>query len=291
MKSEKGFVHLLIICEIVILIVVVILGVVKQFGKTDEPVDYQANSQKIETESEEHRQIPPATETETETESEVEVEEDIVFSEEVTTLLESMTLEQKVAQLFVVTPETLTNTERVTIAGRGTRTALTNYPVGGMLYARANYQGSIQMNNLVNGAQEISYEVSGQYLFAATLVETETGSALAVSSTNDAEALIELIISDGDLSRLEDGAVELMPLLTQENITGEATEDLHCIMVQNVEEATQALQNGAELLCITEDFESIYSAVLEAINEGTIDAERIEQAVGLILTKKLAMIA
>ncbi len=53
-------------------------------------------------------------------------------------ILQSMTLEEKVAQLFVITPEALTGTANVQSAGDATKTALQQYPVGGIIYFAGN---------------------------------------------------------------------------------------------------------------------------------------------------------
>ncbi len=45
----------------------------------------------------------------------------------------SLTLEQKVAQLFVVTPEAITGVDTATQAGSATQQALAAYPVGGLV--------------------------------------------------------------------------------------------------------------------------------------------------------------
>lgn len=287
MKSEKGFIRLLIICEIGVLTLVLVFGVVKQLGKKDEPADYEANSQKVENEI--AGTLSTETEMETECETESEVEEQIVFSEEVMTRLSNMTLEQKLAQLFIVAPETLTHTDRVTIAGRGTQNALSSYPVGGMLYARRNYQGQAQMRELIEGAQEMSMEICGLYLFAASLVETDEGVVIAFSNDNSAEPITELMIANGDSNGIEGGRMQLLPLSTYTETVEVNQETLMCISVQNADEAIYALQNGMDILCVTEDFETIYSAVVEAVNAGTIGTDRIERAVGKILTQKLAM--
>ena len=46
-------------------------------------------------------------------------------------LIAGMSLEEKVAQMFFVTPENLTGVDAATQAGETTRQALTQYPVGG----------------------------------------------------------------------------------------------------------------------------------------------------------------
>ena len=53
-------------------------------------------------------------------------------------ILENMSLEEKAAQMFVITPEALTGMGVVTQAGETTRKALEKYPVGGLIYMEQN---------------------------------------------------------------------------------------------------------------------------------------------------------
>ena len=54
--------------------------------------------------------------------------------------LEKMTVEQKVAQLFIITPDALTGITGVSAAGDATYAALQQYPVGGLVYFENNLQ-------------------------------------------------------------------------------------------------------------------------------------------------------
>ena len=56
----------------------------------------------------------------------------------VTSIIESMTLEDKVAGLFITTPESITGVDAATVAGNGTKTALEKYAVGGLVYDSKN---------------------------------------------------------------------------------------------------------------------------------------------------------
>ena len=58
--------------------------------------------------------------------------------EEVEEILAGMTLEEKVYQLFIITPEALTGVNEVYAAGAATREAIGAYPVGGLVYFRQN---------------------------------------------------------------------------------------------------------------------------------------------------------
>lgn len=71
-------------------------------------------------------------------------------------LLGAMTLEQKVGQLFMVTPEQLTGVEVATIAGSMTREALSKIPVGGLIYFAKNLSSAEQVVNLLEGTVELA---------------------------------------------------------------------------------------------------------------------------------------
>ena len=73
-------------------------------------------------------------------------------------LLGAMTLEQKVGQLFMVTPEQLTGVEVATIAGSMTREALSKIPVGGLIYFAKNLSSAEQVVNLLEGTVELARE-------------------------------------------------------------------------------------------------------------------------------------
>ena len=54
--------------------------------------------------------------------------------EQAMTLMEGLTLEEKLWQMIFLTPDELTDTTGPTLAGDGTRTAIETYPVGGVVY-------------------------------------------------------------------------------------------------------------------------------------------------------------
>lgn len=77
----------------------------------------------------------------------------------VETLLGPMTIEQKVAQLFFVTPEQLTGYKTVTAAGEATRSALAGMPVGGLVYFSRNITGAAQLRQMLANTLAYSREV------------------------------------------------------------------------------------------------------------------------------------
>lgn len=69
--------------------------------------------------------------------------------------LAEMTAEQKVAQLLIVTPESLTGVEVATAAGDMTRSALEVYPVGGLCYFGQNIAGDRQLRDMLANTREM----------------------------------------------------------------------------------------------------------------------------------------
>ena len=90
----------------------------------------------------------------------------------------SMTLEEKVCQLFMVTPEQLTGVGQVTAAGDATRQALLNRPVGGLIYFRQNLRSPEQTRQLLENTREIASQVEKLPLLLA--VDEEGGSVTRI---------------------------------------------------------------------------------------------------------------
>lgn len=195
MKPERGAVRLLLLLEMVLLAAVIVFGIVRNLGapKTErvrkpEAAEFLA-TESDETETEENtieREVP-----------EVQTENIQSFSAEVEEKLASMTLEEKIAQMFLTTPESLTQMEQVNIAGAGTRNAINEYPVGGLIYSNINYQGREQAGNLMFNAQEISNERIGLYLFLAVRMDAEDGtSAVGIADSYEPDALVEALAAN-----------------------------------------------------------------------------------------------
>ena len=78
-----------------------------------------------------------------------------VLDEVVDAIISEMTLEEKVAGLFVVTPEGITGVDTAVQAGDGTKKALEKYPVGGLVYFKKNIQSEEQIKKMVENS--VSY--------------------------------------------------------------------------------------------------------------------------------------
>ena len=108
-----------------------------------------------------------------ETES-VESQEEIL-EELVEACVADMSLEDKVAGLFIITPEQLTGVGTAIQAGEGTQEALKKYPVGGLVYFAKNIQSADQLKEML--AKTVNYATYPLFLG----VDEEGGSVARVA--------------------------------------------------------------------------------------------------------------
>ena len=73
--------------------------------------------------------------------------------------VDSLSLEQKVASLFAVSPEALTGVDTAVKAGDGTRNALTSYCVSAIVYDSKNYQSDEQFKEMILGTGQMYREL------------------------------------------------------------------------------------------------------------------------------------
>lgn len=148
--------------------------------------------QKTEKEAEEMSSSAAVDQTISEPVSEEETE---ALPDELDSLVDSniaeMTLEEKVAGLFMVTPEAITGVGKVIQAGDGTKKALEEYPVGGVVYFAQNIVSQEQLKEMISNT--IMY--SKYPLFLGVDEEGGTVSRLAENSSLG----IEKVKAAGDI--------------------------------------------------------------------------------------------
>lgn len=89
-------------------------------------------------------------------ETQLSSKEDNPIKASAETLLSSMTLEDKIYQLFFVTPEALTDMGCVTAAGETTKNAIKSRPIGGVIYFAKNFETPAQTKDMLSGIQSFS---------------------------------------------------------------------------------------------------------------------------------------
>lgn len=154
------------ILVLVILVIVLILGGIgvgvysflhrepaKEPEITAEPEPVTAEPEPVVSENEpEEEEVAAISENEPEDGETGELTDEMkaaILDETIAGYLVNMTIEQKVAGLFFVTPEGLTGSNDMTIAGSAMSAALNEYPVGGILFTENNMESPEQFKEMI----------------------------------------------------------------------------------------------------------------------------------------------
>lgn len=78
------------------------------------------------------------------------------FEEKAQQLLQTMTQEEKIYQLFIVRQEAITGCDPVVESGEITREAISKYPVGGIVYFAKNIRNRVQCQTMISNIQSYS---------------------------------------------------------------------------------------------------------------------------------------
>lgn len=129
--------------------------VLKQSDSIEEDLD-QLMAETTEDETVVEDEVAEETTEDTEVVAEDEVDTDAIEAE-AKEIVDAMTLEEKVAGLFVVTPEILApNCSNMTELNESFTTALTQYPVGGVVLDAGNMQSDAQLKQLTTDLQGVN---------------------------------------------------------------------------------------------------------------------------------------
>lgn len=131
----------------------------------------------------------------------------------------AMTLEQKVAQLFIVTPEALVEgVSQVTQAGDMTREGVTAHPVGGIVYFAQNLLDPEQTTTMLANVKQFYADAGNVAPFIAvdeeggTVVRVADNEAFGAQDVGDASALGSAGDTEAAKRAAEQIAYYLMPL-------------------------------------------------------------------------------
>lgn len=198
-----------------------------------------------------------AQESETEeTESAPEYSEDDLLNEMVDAGIAEMPIEDRVAGLFLTTPEALTGTDNVTRAGDGTQKALAEYPVGGLVYAASNVQSAEQFTKMLTDTIPKSKYPLFLILGEQTDALTEDASVYGIN-----------------MEFTEDGGVHYtstLPSLVGEN--GQAEQLVTAVIEEEDADAIAAAcfdawTGGADLIYVSGNFKEAYEGMLAKIQD------------------------
>lgn len=156
-------------CVLVIILLLLVLAAVFGFKQVKASMEQKALEESAAAEAERIAQEEAAAAaaeaevaamleeaSQAETETAAEYTEEDALEELVSDCVENMPLEDKVAGLFMVTPEQITGVNTAVKAGDGTKEALEKYPVGGLIYFEKNIQSEEQITEMLSNTAEYS---------------------------------------------------------------------------------------------------------------------------------------
>ena len=108
-------------------------------------------------------------------------------SDTVKAKLDSMSVEQKVAQIFITRPEEITGVSKFTQAGNKTKDAIGTYPLGGFIFAKDNFFGEGATTTMMSNIQKYAQDSIGVQMFLAVDEEGGDKSPLAAGNAYEAE--------------------------------------------------------------------------------------------------------
>lgn len=180
-KDTRDAVVVLIVFAMIVALVVAgaVFGISKLMsGRNHTPVNGNAGADTQATETQETESIPQTEEPEaTEVQTQTVVDP---LVEQAAQIVSGMTLEEKVAQMFFITPEALTGYGQVTVAGDATNEAYQKYPVGGLIYNSQNLVDIDQTKTMMAKMQQYADSRISLPVFLG--VDEEGGSVTRIAS-------------------------------------------------------------------------------------------------------------
>lgn len=213
LKRQKDTKQAAIVVVVFLVVLAIVVGgavfaAVKFLSKNEKPKNAEITPTEV-TEQAEGSDVPVVPETQ---ENAVTPETQAAID-----FVSAMTLEQKIAQMFVITPQALTGYANVTAAGDTTKTCYQQKPVGGIIYLEENLLGSEQTTKMLTDMQVIAKETTGLPAFLS--VDEEGGSVTRIAKNeafgvNDVGNMSE-IGAAGDVSKAEQAGSTIGTYLKQ----------------------------------------------------------------------------
>jgi beta-N-acetylhexosaminidase len=195
-------------------------------------------------------------------ETEIPQEETDPLDEKIAEQLAQMPIEDKVAGLFIITPEALTGTDTAIKAGDTTKEKLTAYAVGGLVYSEQNIKTTDQFAEMLSN----TLEYSKYPLFTAVEEEGGDNSPIAASGLADKTESMGTIGAEGDSTAAKAAGSSIAAYLSAFGINLDFAPVADVVTEDNTTMGERAFgsnggQNG-----------TMVAAVVEGLQEGGVSA-------------------
>ncbi len=137
--------------------------------------------------------------------------------EKIDEILNNMTLDEKINQMFFITPESLTGIGCAISAGEKTKNALAKHPVGGIIYFSQNFTDEKQTKEMLSNIKAYGEEVCKVPLFIGIDEEGGTVARLGNSENINVEKVDNMsqIGKTGDLSKANEAGITIGEYLAE----------------------------------------------------------------------------
>lgn len=155
-KRKNPYRFLIAVCTIFLATALICIAFLLKGASLKKAESSKNQTDQIQDQVQDAAQDPLSEEQLPKEEEEPELTEAQKLELEIDTLLAEMPLEDKVSQLFFVTPEALTGVEVAIQAGEATKNALSEYPVGGVILFSQNIQREEQVKTMLSNMHTYS---------------------------------------------------------------------------------------------------------------------------------------
>lgn len=189
-------------------------------------------------------------------------EERSQLDEIVDNCIAEMTLNEKVAGLFIVTPDALTGANPAVMAGDTTREKLNQYAVGGLIYFEQNIKDAAQLKEMISGTNSYT-----KYpLFIGVDEEGGTVSRVAGKGLADNVGSMAEIGDAGDVAQAKEAGSSIAAYLSEFGFNLDFAPVADVVMDENAVIGERSFGgNGGEVGMMV-------AAVVEGLQEGGVSA-------------------
>lgn len=270
------------ICAYVtVVILLVLLGTGAFFGirQVTERLESRRHEKAMEEQMAAMKEQDAMQEEEMEEEETEEYTEEDLLDEMVDAGIAEMSLADKAAGLFLTTPEELTGVGKAVQAGKKTEEALSEYAIGGLVYAASNVQSEDQFKKMLTD----------------TLPKSKYPLFLIFDDKKDAlqEDLSVYGINMEFADKGEDTDAMTFSTCSLPSLSGEdagedglVTAQISAEKEEIADACLSAWENGADLLYVPENFFEAYDGLLEKIQEDDSLSEKLKESLERIYRVK-----
>ena len=193
-----------------------------------------------------------------------EVVEEPEEDPEVLAMLDGMSIEQKIDGLLLVSPEAITGVATATMAGDGTREALTQYAVAGIVYTPKNVVSGDQFRELVSTTKSMYHETYNRDMLACLNEEGGFGAIAGKAEEADPQPSAKELAETGNRDNVTESYETIAAYLKEYGIDVDIAPQAAVLTVENPYLGDRIFSDDADIAA------SMTAAAVEGLNNGGV---------------------